>query len=204
MEVPWKEHASTRPFRRFGRGRRTLLILVTALSFAGAGPAQTSGSVAVSTSSEWKTGNCESPSRLSMLQQLAGAFREPDTLAELHEILRNVREPHDAYARIEKLATEETVPLLLERLRIDYGAAEPVQVPGRLQAVICTHAHLISALRSITNTDQGYYYPRWAAWWAANQTLPRRRWIIDGFAAGGLHAVAPVDERLALSSSKLW
>jgi hypothetical protein len=125
-------------------------------------------------------------------------LHEPDTLPELHEVLRNSREPHDAYLRVRGIGNEGTVPLLLRRLRLDYGASEPMEVPGKVRGMICTQAHLIDALREITNTDQGYYYPRWAAWWEANQTFPRQKWIIDGFAAGGLHPVDPVDERFGL------
>ena len=125
-------------------------------------------------------------------------LHEPETLPELHEILRNQPEPHDAYIHVKAIGTEETVPFLLTRLLLDYGASEPVDVPGHIQAFFCTQDHLIDALKAITNTDQGHYYPRWAAWWAANQTFPRQKWIVDGFAAGGLHPVDPVDERFGL------
>ena len=176
---------------------RTLLILTAALSLAGVGPAQTNRTVASSAVSEWKAGNCESPSSLSF-RNLIPALRDPGTLPQLHEVLRNVPEPHDAYVRAVDIGDEGTVPLLLTRFRLDYGASEPKEVPGTVRGMICTQVHLIQALQSITNTDQGDYYPRWAAWWEANQTFPRQKWIIDGFAAGGLHPVDPVDERFGL------
>lgn len=203
MDRPWMgphhhERSASR-YCKLRRNKRTLVILTAVLALAGTGPAQTRRTtVASSASSEWKAGDCESSDTLSLNSRIPAYLRVPDTLPELHEVLRNSREPHDAYIRIAEIGNEETVPLLLARLRLDYGASEPTDVPGVARAMIDTQAHLISALRSITNTDQGYYYPRWEAWWEANRTFPRQRWIMDGFAVGGLHPVEPVDERFGL------
>jgi WD40 repeat protein len=62
----------------------------------------------------------------------------------------------------------------------------------------CAQLHLIDALRSITNSDQGMHYPRWAAWWQKNKDLSQQQWRLDGFAAAGLHVTEPVDQRFAL------
>lgn len=123
------------------------------------------------------------------------AAQLPKTVDELNEVLRESQEPHDTYLALLGQANEQSVPLLLNRLVLDYGTSEP-QNP--YVGIICTHAHLVEVLKSITNTDQGLYYPRWAAWWDAHQTLSREQWVLDGFAAIGLHPVEPIDERFAL------
>jgi len=143
----------------------------------------------------WKPGTCERPSHP---WDPPPEMLRPPTLAELHEVLRTTKEPHDAYLEVTSLGNEATVPLLLDRLRLDYGEKEPTPPPGRQFGFICTQGHLIEALRTITNTDQGMFYPRWAAWWAANQKFDRKRWALDGFAAAGLHVSDPVDERFGL------
>ncbi len=53
---------------------------------------------------------------------------------------------------------EETVPLLLERLRQDFWASEPSHPSGTGMALDCAQVHLIDALRAIINTDQGMFY----------------------------------------------
>lgn len=171
---------------------RNQAIPAVAFALAVAATAQTQISKGASPTSEWKPGACKGdplPPRWP---------NKKPTLDQLHDILHKYPEPHDAYLALEELGNEETVPLLLERLRLDYGATEPTPPPGTQFGFICTQVHLVNALRSITNTDQGMYYPRWAAWWEANGKLPRERWILDGFAAAGLHAVEPMDERFGL------
>jgi outer membrane protein assembly factor BamB len=118
-----------------------------------------------------------------------------ERLERLHKVLRD-GENHDAYLYLATLGTTETVPLLLDRLRLDYGIYEPP--PAVLYGFPCTRAHLIDALRDITNTDQGFYYPKWKAWWDANKDLSQRQWRINGFTAAGLHPAEPIDERFAL------
>ncbi len=90
------------------------------------------------------------------------------------------------------------MPLLLERLRIDYGNSEPAPPPYVGLGFVCTHVHLVDALRAITNTDQGMFYPRWSTWWEANRIYPRLKWMLDGFTEIGLHAVDPPDEQFGL------
>lgn len=90
------------------------------------------------------------------------------------------------------------MPLLLERLRLDYGESEPIPPPGVKFGFVCTQVHLIDAIRSIANTDQGMFYPRWEKWWEANRRYPRLKWILDGFTEGGLHAIDPPDEKFGL------
>jgi len=89
----------------------------------------------------------------------------------------------------------DTFSALLRRLRDEFGASEP---PPEQQRIIDTQFYLVQELKFIANTDQGMYYPRWAAWWEANRQFPRQKWILDGFAGRGLHVVDPVDERFGL------
>jgi hypothetical protein len=140
--------------------------------------------------------------------------------AVLHDDLRKSREPHDTYIMLIGLADESTVPLLLYRLREDFGASGPPPEPppprqlpttptqfplppmiepsARYEpAYPCVWGHLIDALISATNTNRGMYYPAWREWWEANQHRSRREWIHDGFVSMGLHVTEPVDERFA-------
>ena len=136
------------------------------------------------------------------------ALSKPDqatdrALRRLHDILRQPPGPndaarHDAYISLIGIANEDTLPLLLERLRIDYGSTEPVLPPGVKAGFVCTQVHLVDALRSITNTDQGMFYPRWEAWWEGNRHVPRLQWVLNGFREDGLHVVEPPDERFGL------
>ncbi len=179
-----------------------LPMLIGVLALAVSTPAQAQRPETGPAAPEWKPGTCEPPAEPDYLRGMP-AYKEPN-LAELREELRQYPEPHDAYLALIELGNEETVPLLLDRLRLDYGASEPAPLPpGKMYGFICTQGHLIEALRSITNTDQGMYYPRWAAWWEANRKLPRERWVLDGFAAIGLHAAQPVDERFGLELIEL-
>jgi hypothetical protein len=124
-------------------------------------------------------------------------------LEQLHDILRKYPEPHDAYISIAAIGNEETVPLLLERFRLDYGPLELEPTLGVMHGFICTQVHLVDALRTITNTDQGMYYPRWAAWWEANRSLSEHRWILDGFTSADMHVTDPVDEKFGLELIEL-
>jgi hypothetical protein len=179
-----------------------LPMLIGVLALAVAMPAQAQRPEGKSTAPEWKPGICERTAEPDPFRGMP-AYKKP-SLTELHEELRQYPEPHDTYLALIELGNEETVPLLLDRLRLDYGASEPPPLPlNMVRGVICTQAHLIEALSSITNTDQGMYYPRWAAWWEANRNLPRERWVLDGFAAIGLHAVQPVDDRFGLELIEL-
>jgi hypothetical protein len=146
---------------------------------------------------------------------------EAQRRALLHRDLQVASDPHDVYIDLIGLADETSVPLLLERLRRDYGAAGPPQpappralpatptafpLPAMVDATansyvagfVCTQAHLIEALESATNASRGMYYPAWHAWWEANRTQPRHQWIRDGFAAMEMHVVIPVDERFGI------
>jgi hypothetical protein len=123
------------------------------------------------------------------LRGLHEALRQPPGLSDAAR--------HDAYLSLIGFGNEQTVPLLLERLRIDYGATEPVPPPGKQLGFICTQGHLVDALRSITNTDQGMFYPRWKAWWDTHRNLSMLQWILEGFREGGLHVIDPPDEQFA-------
>jgi len=124
--------------------------------------------------------------------------RERASLAQFHDELRKYAHLRDTYIEVAPLGNEETVPLLLERLRQDFGASEPSHPSGTGMAFDCARVHLIDALRVITNADEGMFYPRWAAWWEKNNSLSQRQWMFEGFAAEGLHAVDPVNEQFGL------
>jgi hypothetical protein len=60
-----------------------------------------------------------------------GANAEASGLPQLHERLRNPKgDSHDDYGSAIYIGNEQTVPLLLERLRRDHGATEPTPPPG--------------------------------------------------------------------------
>src|SRR6266853_1654911 len=124
--------------------------------------------------------------------------RKTAALAQLHDSLRKHSNLHNEYFEIAAMGNEESVPLLLERLRLDYGSLQRGDPSGVGVGFDCAQVHLVDALRAITNTDQGMYYPRWLSWWEANRGLPQQRWIHDGFAAKGLHIVEPADEQFGL------
>ena len=140
----------------------------------------------------WKAGTCPRWQPLAFAK--GWAPMPPLTLDALHHILSADSDLHDEYFRAEEIGTEQTVPLLLERLRQDY----PEPKSGVRTGMVCSQLHLAVALSSITNTDQGAHYAPWAAWWKENGKLSRKRWILDGFAAAGLHVADPVDERFGL------
>ena len=135
--------------------------------------------------------------------QLWSQLRKASTLENLHETLRTQSNLHDTYLYIAGSGNEQSVPLLLERLRLDYGASQRGDASGIGMTFDCAQVHLIDALRAITNTDQGMYYPRWESWWEANREYSQQRWIRDGFAAKGLHVSEPVDEQFGFELVEL-
>ena len=104
------------------------------------------------------------PTALGQLAQ-PGPDREKASLAQFHNELRKYAHLHDICIGVAPTGNKETVPLLLERLRQDFGASEPSHPSGTGMTFDCAQVHLIDALRGIINTDQGMFYPRWAAWW---------------------------------------
>jgi hypothetical protein len=129
--------------------------------------------------------------------------QKAEALERLHEVLRTDSNLHNVYLEIAGVGNEQSVPLLLERLRLDYGSLQLGDPSGAGMGFDCAQVHLIDALRAITNTDQGMYYPRWASWWEANRGFSQQRWISDGFATKGLHVVEPVDEQFGLELIEL-
>jgi len=139
----------------------------------------------------------------SVAENLPNQAWKTAALQRLHDTLRNQSNLHDQYLEIAAIGNEESVPLLLERLRLDYGSLQHGDPSGVGVGFDCAQVHLVDALRTITNTDQGMYYPRWLSWWEANRGLPQQRWIQDGFAAKALHVVEPVDEQFGLELIEL-
>lgn len=165
---------------------------------------------------------CACATRPSAGARLAREARmRPEARREqLHALLRKYPQPHDVYIHIMPLADETTVPLLLERFRIDHPMARPPEPPpdpewidpspysiGRIgpagtnrtiQGFACVQGHLVEALAYATNTNRGMYYPAWQAWWAENGHKSRHEWIAQGFKEAGLAPADPVDEPFAL------
>jgi len=119
-------------------------------------------------------------------------------LARSNDELRKFAGLHDTYLTIADIGNEESVPLLLERLRLDFGASEPNLSPGIVFGGDCAQAHLVDALKTITNADQGFYYPRWAEWWKKHQNLTQRQWFLDGFASAGLDTADPINKKFGM------
>jgi hypothetical protein len=143
----------------------------------------------------WKASACPSPAVTRRDAWLSLAMQgERHDLTDMNMALRSGGLAHDGLLQVASVGDEESVPMLIEQLGRDYGREEPTGT-NRYRGFICTQLHLIEALSSITNTDQGPYYPKWAAWWEANGRLPRRQWMLRGFAAQGLHAADPIDQR---------
>jgi len=63
-----------------------------------------------------------------------------DLLKSLHDDLQRHSNLHDTYLYLASIGTKETV-LLLERLRLDYGAHEPP--PGMVMGFDCAQGHLV-------------------------------------------------------------
>src|SRR5580704_13521489 len=121
--------------------------------------------------------------------------QQEEALTQLHGVLRTQAHLHDAYLQAVQVGNKDTVPLLIERLRQDFGAVELGPPSGNGMSFDYSQIHLVDELRDITNSDQGVYYPRWAAWWEANRGFSQHQWVLNGFAAAGLHVVEPIDER---------
>jgi hypothetical protein len=138
---------------------------------------------------------------------------------QLHAVLRTYPEPHDAYIHLMPIADETSVPLLLERFRIDHPMAPPEPEPdptwvdpfrfsiGRvgpaasnrgIQAFPCVWSHLVDALAYATNTHRGMYFPAWKTWWDENRHKSRAEWIAQGFKEAGLSPSNPIDEQFGL------
>jgi outer membrane protein assembly factor BamB len=131
-------------------------------------------------------------------QEFQARQQQEEARTQLHDVLRNQAHLHDTYLQAAQVGNKDTVPLLIERLRQDFGAVELGPPSGNGMGFDCAQIHLVDALREITNTDQGVYYPRWAAWWEVNRTLSQQQWVHNGFTAAGLHAVEPIDEQFGL------
>lgn len=140
--------------------------------------------------------------------------------AQLNAALRIAREPHDAYIYLIELADDTSVPLLIERFRLDHPAPPPPPEPEPepppvdpfpysigpvapvahklIPAFYCVHAHLVDALANATNTHRGMYYPAWKAWWDENQHKSRREWLAQGFKEAGLSPSDPIDDQFGI------
>src|SRR6267142_2334923 len=93
-------------------------------------------------------------------EKSSNQVKKAAALERLHEILRTQSNLHDVYLEIVGVGNEQSVPLLLERLRLDYGSLQLGDPSGAGMGFDCAQVHLIDALRAVTNTDHGMYYPR--------------------------------------------
>ncbi|MGA8144291.1 MAG: hypothetical protein WB987_10420 [Candidatus Acidiferrales bacterium] len=76
--------------------------------------------------------------------------QEKEVRAQLYDVVRKNAYLHASYLDIAPIGNKQTVPLLLGRLRHDFGAFESGAPSGIGMAFDCAHAHLIEALRDIT------------------------------------------------------
>ncbi len=99
------------------------------------------------------------------------AWLQSATRAELRESAHTLARcsmlvsAHDAFLVLQRVGTKESVPILIDALWwMDSG-------PG--DRVVCTHAHAVSALESITGLRLGLRHESWAAWWSnSGRDLP--------------------------------
>ena len=74
-----------------------------------------------------------------------------------HIISHRPGSPHDAFLHLRRIGNAESVPLLVRALRW--------QKPEGKEAVVCTTAHCLDALRCLTGEDFGYSPDEWEYWW---------------------------------------
>jgi hypothetical protein len=73
---------------------------------------------------------------------------------------------HDAFIYLIHCGNYESVPLLINALR---------WYPSEGEAMVCTKAHCLKALQTITGHDAGNDYRDWAEWWdAVGGRIPSR------------------------------
>src|SRR5580700_10954498 len=63
-------------------------------------------------------------------------------LERLHQILRTQSNLHNVYLEIAGVGNEQSVPLLLERLRLDYGSLQIGDPSGAGMGFDCAQVHL--------------------------------------------------------------
>jgi hypothetical protein len=73
-------------------------------------------------------------------------------------ISHRIGAPHDAFLHLREIGNRDSVPLLIRALRW--------QRPPKDGAMVCTTAHCIDALRSLTGEDFGADYLKWEQWWS--------------------------------------
>jgi hypothetical protein len=65
--------------------------------------------------------------------------------------------PHDAFLHLRRIGNGKSVPLLIRALKW--------QRPVEGEIYICTTAHCVDALRSLTGEDFGFSPSAWEEWW---------------------------------------
>jgi len=75
-----------------------------------------------------------------------------------HRIISHrIGAPHDAFLHLRKIGNKDSVPLLIRALRW--------QRPPKDGVMVCTTAHCLDTLRSLTGQDFGTDYDKWENWW---------------------------------------
>jgi len=74
-----------------------------------------------------------------------------------HIISHRPGAPHDAFLHLRRSGNAQSVPLLIRALRW--------QKPDEGEFHVCTTAHCVDALRSLTGEDFGFSSRAWAQWW---------------------------------------
>lgn len=95
---------------------------------------------------------------------------------------------HDAFINLGTVGTEESVPYLINALKWQENT------PQENGLMVCTKAHCLAAIRSLTNQNAGRNYPEWAQWWKSNKAKTRRQWVLDGFSKSGLPVSDPPED----------
>jgi hypothetical protein len=81
-------------------------------------------------------------------------------------------DPHDPLIELIDLGDASSIPALIQAL----GKMGDVPREGPYGSV-CTRAHCLEALRTITNQDAGRNASDWQQWLNENRDKPRERWI---------------------------
>ncbi len=74
-----------------------------------------------------------------------------------HIISHRPGSPHDAFLHLRHIGNAESVPLLVQALKW--------QKPDENELHVCTVAHCVDALRSLTGEDFGFSSRAWELWW---------------------------------------
>ena len=110
----------------------------------------------------------------------------------LHEQIIKYPHSHDSYIDLIAIGDASSVPYLIRALAWE-GRSEPA--PGRVWGMVCTRAHVLEALSTITNQDAGPNTEDWWRWYDAHRDRTQEQWVLQGFRSIGLTLATPLDDR---------